>query len=40
LIGENAGHLDQGLLGTIDDVRIYDRALTAAEVMAIYVAGN
>lgn len=45
-IGNGAGTIDIGrfnggyyYLGTIDDVRVYNRALSASEVQALYVAG-
>lgn len=38
LIGDNAGHLGQYTPGILDDVRIYDRALTASELAALYSA--
>ncbi len=37
---ENQGAVDQGVDGTMDDVRIYNRALTALEVQALYSAGT
>jgi hypothetical protein len=39
VIGNNAGHLAQGTHGILDDVRIYDVALSPAEVAAIYAGG-
>lgn len=39
LIGDNAGHTDQGTAGTLDDVRIYDVALSPAEVALVYAGG-
>jgi hypothetical protein len=39
LIGNNAGHLDQGTHGILDDVRIYDVSLSAAEISALYAGG-
>ena len=40
LIGDNAGHLGQDFHGILDEVRIYDRALTAAEIASLYAAGG
>ena len=37
--GGQAGHPNRTMSGSIDDVRIYNRALTPAEVMQIYNAG-
>ena len=34
------GAWDKGFIGLIDDVRIYDRALSAAEVQALYNLGQ
>jgi hypothetical protein len=36
LIGDNAGHLAQYTPGILDDVRIYDRALTAGELAMLF----
>jgi hypothetical protein len=38
LIGDNAGHLAQATTGAFDDVRIYNRALSAMEVSDLYFA--
>jgi len=38
LIGDNAGDIDQPTAGTFDDVRIYDRPLSAAEINQLFVA--
>lgn len=39
-IGQRAGATDRTFSGPIDDVRIYNRPLSAAEILAIYNAGT
>ena len=39
-IGYNAENLDASFLGCIDEASVYNRALTAGEIQAIYAAGS
>jgi len=39
LIGARSGGSTEGFNGTLDEVRIYNRALTAAEISALYNSG-
>ena len=40
MIGSEANPVNRTWLGLIDDVRIYDRALSAEEVQALYNLGQ
>jgi hypothetical protein len=39
-IGEDKNAVGSGATGLIDDVRVYNRALTAAQIAAMYAGGK